>query len=283
MKVYAGEFIHIYDPSIGENESWYINDHCIIHDGDSWHMFGITHEEPANPLEEKKFAHAVSQSLFGAGMWEKKTHVMHYSPQDGESHVWAPHIIKNDDLYYMYYCAGGADNEHYRIHLAVSENLYDWKRSSENPLLVDGYDARDPMVLRVGDEWLMYYTANSTPSGGNHVVACVTSTDLVHWGDKRVVYIDPVSGTYGGPAESPFVVYEGGYYFLFIGSRNSYNDTHVFVSENPFHFEYENEVGCVESHALEVVTGLDGKYYVTRAGWGEGGLYIAPLHFDLAE
>ena len=282
MKIYAGEFTHIYDPSIGEKENWYINDHCMIHDGDIWHMFGITHEEPANPLEEKVFAHAVSRGLTSP-MWEKKPHVLKYSPNDGESHVWAPHVIKYNDLYYMYYCAGGPDNEHYRIHLATSSDLYEWKRSDANPLVVDGYDARDPMILRVNNEWVMYYTATSTPSGGNHLVACVTSTDLVHWGNKRIVYTDPKAGTYGGPAESPFVVFEGGYYFLFIGSRDSYSDTHVFASKDPFSFKYEEEVGTIASHALEVVIGLDGKYYATRAGWGEGGLYIAPLFFDLTE
>ena len=282
MKVYAGAFTHIYDPSIGESEPWYINDHCIIHDGTLWHMFGITHAEPANPLEEKFFAHAVSPTLDGA-LWEKQLPVLPYSPQDGESHVWAPHIIRHEGLYYMYYCAGGADNARYRIHLATSPNLYDWQRSPANPLVVDGYDARDPMILRIGAEWVMYYTANSTPTGGNHLVACVTSRDLLHWGNKRIVYTDPTVGTYGGPTESPFVVYQDGSYFLFIGSRNSYNDTHVYAGTTPFSFRYEDEVGVIASHALEVVTGVDGSYYVTRAGWGEGGLYIAPLVFDAAK
>ena len=280
FKVHAGEFKHIYDPSIGENEQWYINDHCIIHDGSRWHMFGITHEEPANPLEEKIFAHATSKELT-AGMWEKQPHVLPYSPADGESHVWAPHVIKHEGLYYMYYCAGGADNAHYRIHLATSKDLYNWERSRANPLLIDGFDARDPMILKVGDEWVMYYTANSTPTGGNHLVACVTSKDLLKWDNKRVVFTHPQEGTYGGPCESPFVVYEHGKYFLFIGPQDSYSDTHVYVSDDPFNFCIDNRVGVIPSHAAEVVVDLDGKYYVTRCGWGEGGLYIAPLKIDI--
>jgi len=280
MRVYAGEFEHIYDPSIGEKKAWYINDHCMLHDGEKWHMFGITHEEPANPLEEKVFAHAISADLTGK-MWEKQAHVLPYSPKDGESHVWAPHVIKHNGLYYMYYCAGGADNAHYRIHLATSKDLCNWERSDANPLLVDGFDARDPMVLRVGDEWVMYYTANSTPTGGNHLVACVTSKDLLHWDNKRIVFTHTLSGTFGGPCESPFVVYEHGKYFLFIGSLDTYSDTRIYVSDDPFNFKIEDEVGAIASHALEVVVDLDGKYHVTRAGWGEGGLYIAPLYFEL--
>lgn len=279
MKVYSGEFKHIYDPSIGEAEDWYINDHCIIHDGEMWHMFGITHEEPANPLEEKKFAHAVSPTL-SASMWEKKKSLLHYEAGQGESHVWAPHVIKHEGLYYMYYCAGGPDSEHYRIHLATSKNLYDWERSPANPMLIDGFDARDPMILRLGDEWLMYYTATSTPAGGNHLVACVTSKDLIHWTNKRIVYTDDRTGTFGGPTESPFVVFEQGHYFLFIGPCEGYNDTRVFLSSDPFDFEQKKEVGRIPSHALEVVIDLNGKYYATRAGWGEGGLYVAPLFFE---
>ena len=278
FKVHSGEFKHIYDPSIGEAKPWYINDHCIIHDGEIWHMFGITHEEPANPLEEKIFAHATSQNLNGP-LWQKQPHVLPYSPQDGETHVWAPHIIKHNDLYYMYYCAGGVDNAHYRIHLATSKDLYTWERSPSNPLLIDGFDARDPMILRVDETWVMYYTATSTPTGGNHQVACVTSNDLLNWGNKHVVFTHTQEGTYGGPCESPFVVYEKGRYFLFIGPLDGYSDTRVYVSDDPFSFSIDKEVGVIPSHAAEVIVDAAGQYYVTRAGWGEGGLYIAPLYF----
>jgi len=278
FKVYSGEFTHIYDPSVGEDSSWYLNDHCITHDGTKWHMFGITHEEPANPLEEKMLAHATSKKLTGA-MWNKEPHVLHYSPQDGESHVWAPHVIKHEGLYHMFYCAGGHDNAHYRIHLATSSDLYTWHRSQRNPLVVDGFDARDPMIIRIDNKWVMYYTATSTPTGGNHQVACVTSRDLINWENKQVVFTHPKEGTYGGPCESPFVVYEKGHYFLFIGPMKGYSDTRVYVSDDPFNFSISNEVGIIPAHAAEVVVGPSGEYYVTRAGWGEGGLYIAPLYF----
>jgi arabinan endo-1,5-alpha-L-arabinosidase len=60
----AGAFQRIYDPSIGESGPWYINDHCFIQDADGlWHMFGITHAEPADPLDERFFAHATSREL----------------------------------------------------------------------------------------------------------------------------------------------------------------------------------------------------------------------------
>jgi beta-fructofuranosidase len=51
----------------------------------------------------------------------------------------------------------------------------------------------------------------------------------------------------------------------------------VFVSDDPFSWTIENKVGHIDSHAAEVVRDLDGKWYVSRAGWGQGGLYLAPL------
>lgn len=46
-------FQHVFDPSVGEKEAWYLNDHCFIQAGDgTWHLFGITHQEPANPDHE---------------------------------------------------------------------------------------------------------------------------------------------------------------------------------------------------------------------------------------
>ena len=63
MKISAGEFKKIYDPSIGEAEPWYINDHTIVKGEDGWHLFGITHAEPAKALDEKFCAHALSTDL----------------------------------------------------------------------------------------------------------------------------------------------------------------------------------------------------------------------------
>ncbi|GEM_PF-5477242 len=58
VQVRIGSFQKIYDPSVGEENGWYINDHTLIHGRDGWHMFGITHAEPCDPLNEVLCAHA---------------------------------------------------------------------------------------------------------------------------------------------------------------------------------------------------------------------------------
>lgn len=284
MRVYADEFVKVYDPSIGENEPWYINDHTVVQDEKGWHLFGITHAEPAAPLDEKTCAYAFTEDILHIP-FKKGTPPFYAEAERGEAHFWAPHIVLHQGLYYMYYCAGSLEGStKYRIHLATSKDLVHWTKHDENPMVVDGFDARDPMVLRVGDEWVMYYTCNSTPAGGNHCVACVHSDDLIHWHDKQVVFTSSIVGTFAGPCESPFVEKVGDTYFLFIGPFGGYDvaycDTAVYASKNPCAFTEDDLVGRIPFHACEVLQ-VNGKYYVTHCGWGEGGVYLAPLHFEL--
>jgi beta-fructofuranosidase len=276
----VGEFFRIYDPSIGEPNKWYINDHCFIRDSNgTWHLFGITHMEPALPMDEDNFAHATAQSLTQKG-WKKEPFALSVDPKKGEVHLWAPYVIRHEGLYYMFYCAGDKNNRKYKINLATSKDLYLWERHPANPMVVDGYDARDPYIFRLGDKWVMYYTATSTPAGGNHTVAAQTSTDLIHWSDKKVAFEDPSKGTWGGPTESPTVVRKGEFYYLFIGPRDDYRGTSVYRSKDPFKWAIEDEVARIKSHAAEVVRDVGGKWYVSHCGWGQGGVYLAPLEWN---
>lgn len=275
--VSAGEFSLIYDPSVGEDEPWYINDHTVVQGPDgTWHMFGITHAEPADALDEKHLAHATAPTL--QGPWTKQPFALDADPWYGETHLWAPHVIEVDGLYYMFYCGGGPDHTQYSINLATSPDLETWTRHPDGPLFRDGYDARDPMVIRIGDQWVMYYTANSDPAGGNHTVMYRTSDDLVHWGERQTVFTDPEVGTWGGGTESPFVVQRDDGWYLFIGPRPTpeYVGTDVFRSDDPFDFQDAELVGHIDSHAAEVVVDGDA-WFVTAAGWGQGGLHLAPL------
>lgn len=144
----------------------------------------------------------------------------------------------------------------------------------------------------------MYYTATSEPGGGHHVVAAVTSDDLVHWGGRREVYRDASSGTGGGPTESPFVVHVDGTWWLFIGPDHDglvgslertgsydityYRRTRVLASDDPFRFDVGGEAAVIESHAAELVVDVDGSWWVSHCGWGQGGLYLAPLRWQRA-
>ncbi|GAA5062116.1 glycoside hydrolase family protein [Nocardia callitridis] len=275
--VRAGTFAKIYDPGVDEPDDWYINDHTIIQAADGrWHLFGITHREPADPFDETEFAHASAPDPHGP--WTKHPMALRVDRAYGETHLWAPFVLTANGRYFMFYAGGGPDRTAAAMNLATSTDLFHWTRHPGGPVFRDGYDGRDPMVTRVGDEWVMYYCANSAPTGGHHVVAYRTSTDLVRWSDRRIAYTDPTSGTEAGNTESPFVVRHDDAWYLFIGPRPDYVGTEVFRSDNPFHFRVEDKVGYVAAHAAELIR-ADGSWWITAAGWGQGGVYLAPLTF----
>jgi beta-fructofuranosidase len=295
MRVEAGSFALVYDPSVGEPKRWYLNDHTFVRDrAGSWHLFGITHPEPANPHDEKHLAHATAPSLHGP--WTKRPFALTADPAWQESVLWAPHVVDCDGRYWMFVCGGGPRPTEFRIQVATSDDCARWTRHPENPLLVDGYEARDPMVLRLGDRFVLYYTATSEPAGGHHVVVATESRDLVNWSGRRIVYTDPCTGTLGGPTESPFVVARGRPYNLFIGPDweglvrskertgrydwKHYRGTRVLESDDPFHFTLAGQVGFLDSHASEVIVDEGGATWVSHCGWGQGGVHLAPLHWQ---
>lgn len=267
-------------PASPDSKPWYINDHTLVRDsGGAWHAFGIWHGEPADPLDETLFLHASAADLEGAE-WTLHEPVLPARRELGETHVWAPHVIRHDGQWWMFYCGGRADHTDYRIELATSTDLFSWRhqRGPEDGSLVrDGFDARDPMVLRDGDRWLMYCTRTSTPEGGFHEVSVRSSTDLVNWSAAEVAYRSEARGTVGGPTESPFVVPVGEGYLLFLCESGEYDRTLAWYSTDPLCFDDSGSVPVdLDEHCAEIVA--DGaQFWVTGGGWGRGGLTIRPL------
>ncbi|MBT3296981.1 MAG: hypothetical protein HN383_17070 [Verrucomicrobia bacterium] len=68
--------------------------------------------------------------------------------------------------------------------LATSDNLLDWTRHPDNPVIhvtPGGYDEKfvsDGKVFRDGDHWVMFYFG--VGQGGAHIMAAF-SRDLVNW------------------------------------------------------------------------------------------------------
>ncbi|HEX5659543.1 MAG TPA: family 43 glycosylhydrolase [Polyangiales bacterium] len=272
----AGERSRIYDPSVGEAGPWYYNDHSFIRGRDgTWHVFAITHAWPRAPDFERELGHATSPSLTAAP-WQKQPAPLAVDESLGERVLWAPYVLEHAGTYFMFYCAGGEPERH-RMRLATSSDLYTWTRSPE-PLFEDGAYARDPFVIRIGERWVMYYTATSDPAGGAYVAAYRTSDDLLHWGPREIAFTDTERGTFGGPTESPFVVRRPEGYYLFLSMRGGYDATEAFFSRDPFHFELD-PLTALAAHAAEVVQD-DGAWHLSHCGWDAGGLYLAPLQWS---
>lgn len=274
----AGPFRHVLDPSV-PGASRYLNDHTAVRGPDGrWHLFGITGERvppgqvPDSGLEDS-LAHASAPAL--TGPWTNHADVLHVDPDyHGEQHLWAPHVVESDGVWHMFYAAGGAHGA--AINLATSTDLVTWERWPDGPLF-RGIVARDPMVLRIGDQWVMYYTEVTAP-GGHHVVAHRTSRDLVRWSGAGIAFEDPTTEATVSITESPYVVESGGRFHLFLGPRNGYVGTDVFRSDDPFRFTLDGWSGHVPGHAVEVVRDGDA-WWATAAGWFQRGLHVAELEW----
>lgn len=263
-------------------ESPYINDHCVIYDraNGMWHMFGIYGNQ-------RRFIHLTSDSLT-ASPWIRAKDDYVYSP---DREIWAPHMIRSGGKYWMYFTAIGEPRQ---IALSTSKDLYDWTHWTKNPILAhsneDGSNAKckDPMVLRHGDKWTMYYsTVKKRENDQDYwAVGCRTSTNLVDWVDPRIVFDEDKPNDPG--VESPFVVKRGKHYYLFLSARpwhcpNNNGGVDVFRSETPFSWDPRSDQVArfskeeTGSHAPEIVRDLDGQWYLTRVGHDANGFWIAPL------
>jgi arabinan endo-1,5-alpha-L-arabinosidase len=313
VRLVPGPKRRLLDASPGPGAPWYINDHTLVRDAHgTWHAFGIWHPEPAAPLDETFFLHATTRSLEDP-VWSIHDPVLHARTDIGETHVWAPHVIRHDGRYWMFYCGGTADHTRYRIELATSSDLFTWEHHPGGPLCEDGFDARDPMVLRDGDRWLMYCTRTARPEGGFHEVSVRESADLITWSEPSVAYRSTQQGTVGGPTESPFVVpvMPGGTigidpgdgligtrdgpepvvgvggaadgplgWILFVCESGEYDRTLAYFSRDPERFEDAGRLDVdLDEHCAEIVVDPDdpSRLWVTGGGWGRGGLTIRPL------
>ena len=230
------------DPFAGKyaEPGGYAVDHAIIEKDGLHHVFYIRGTAatswPDYPL--LNFGHAVSSDLIH---WKTEKPVLQCPAEGWDTYqVWAPHIIERDGTYYMFY-TGVNQNVSQTICLATSTDLYNWKRSEKNPLLkspswgiwsADSWsDCRDPMVLKDGDTYYLYYTVGrKVPETGKpeYSVGIFSSKDLLDWKDESFIRFAESVTT---PPESPFVVKRDGRYYLFY-SNYKYGISYA-VSDDP--------------------------------------------------
>lgn len=262
----------------------YINDHTIFRTRDGkWHLIGITSFGEGDYSQEFYFAHGVADSFPP----DKGTLMREVDRVADFGHLaWAPHVVEKGMQYFMWFSP-------HRGYLAKSNDGYVWKEEREHIFLPFNPQFRDPMLLRVAeDQWLMYATARS---GYYSSVDIYQSFDLLHW-----QYIGPaITLAYGceragaqASTESPSVIqYQNRFYLSFTYNndsffwnpvlltmkiwldRESYNETMVFQSDNPYDFGVyrgrhrpSSLVTVLKAHAPEYFEHKE-QWYITTCGW----------------
>ena len=248
-----------------EKQGNYINDHSIIQATDGkWHLFGIT-SFGGGSYNERYFAHGIGDGL-RAPMLEANRVIDRGTP------AWAPCVIRKGDDFYMFY--GPSPTQ-----LAISFDLYEWYNypvvlKNEPPMGAH----RDHFVLQVGkNRYLMYVVGVRQKKGA---VSVFSSRNLLQWSFEGFALTSgddaPLKPGWGA-IESPYVIKKDGLYYLFVTytdcSKETYNDTLVFTSDDPKRFgEYNGGKGGAQPitklhvHAPEILQ-VDGQYYITTCGW----------------
>ncbi len=149
----------------------------------------------------------------------------------------------------------------------ISQHYSTWTRVPSGPLF-RGLAASGHMVVRIGAEWVMYYTELSA-ADGRHLVCYRRSEDLLHWSEPGIAYADQITDATGvSVTESPFVVERDGWDYLFIGPRGGYDGTDVLASRDPFRFTSTDTQGtCPVTPSNRSPTGTGGTP-APRAGSG---------------
>ena len=203
---------------------------------------------------------------------------------NGEEWIQAPHVIVHDGVYYMFYGGHSTELGECQVCLATSPDGRAWQRHrgarGYSRVFVGPGEARDPMVLRVGDLWHCYYTGHDTGQRAPCKVYCRTSPDLIHWSDYIAVNWGGSGGDGNWSAECAHVVYRHGYYYLFRTSRYAPPAlSHVYRSRDPFDFGRGHDrykIGTLPVAAPEVVI-IGERTYITTVEDLRGGVQVARL------
>jgi arabinan endo-1,5-alpha-L-arabinosidase len=126
--------------------------------------------------------------------------------------IWAPHIVRFDDTYYLYYSARFLETARMAIGVATSDNpTGPFRDPLGEPLIVGdkGFDAIDPFVMETGGTKYIYWGSDGVPI---HVQE-LSDDGLSLVGERRDV-LSPSGRPYEGLVEGAWVLRHDGLFYL---------------------------------------------------------------------
>ncbi len=182
--------------------------------------------------------------------------------KDGREQAGAPFFIRRRGKVYCFYHSGG-------FRLMVSDDGRQFERvdlgGGTNRVGIPG--ARDVMILEHGGRYYAYATAMGLPKGQTtwqSWVSCAVSDDLKTWKGNHVVSKGGVGGVGPVAAESPFVAFLDGYFYLFRSSSMTFK-TYVYRSKDPLAFGIDDDSKLVATFRLKAPELVlhDGQWYIS--------------------
>ncbi|MDD5705599.1 MAG: hypothetical protein PHR35_06715 [Kiritimatiellae bacterium] len=283
-----GAFRHVLHPpgmraaqAAGNPAQWYINDHCFLTHEGKIHWYGIVNPYPNDrhfyaPGTHRHVGHASAADPFGP--WTEHPHAFAY-PAGTTDSVGACFVVEQKDEFIML-C--GANILGDGLNVATSRDLHAWSWDRSVAPIHPVHGTRDPCVIAdPNGGYLLYVTGGESGIGQIYLAS---GRDPRHWTwEEPALVTDETVGP--GCLESPFVHERNGVYYLFVNfSHRQYEETIVFASGNPRHFDWRSPLCTLFTHAAEIFS-WKGKDYISHCGiedqhWRDTG---APYGLWLAE
>jgi len=208
---------------------------CVVRKDGVFHLFYTRDDLTASFANSTKdLGHFVSRDLF---QWTELPPILPVRENKWDnSHVWAPHIVVTDSLYYMFYAGvtkiPGVADEFQQIGLATSTDLVNWTRLDAPVFTCDqaawtycdarvplGGNFRDPWVMPDPDStgrWLLLYAGLQDSITGQMMIGVATSSgDLTQWRDHGPVTSTGWANSFSFLIESPLALPHAGLWYLF--------------------------------------------------------------------
>jgi hypothetical protein len=215
--------------------------------------------------------------------WTPMGIAMMADPNFGETEggLQAPFVFKEGSDYNMVY----GDWEHIALARGKDGKIFARQLTPDGKSGMfsegSGSNTRDPMVLKIGATYYLYYTAYPNDQGADYAR---TSKDLIHWSPAQKVAYGGSAGSGKYSAECPFVYYHkaSGYYYLFRTQRYGKDaQSKVYRSKDPLDFGKDNDRYLVETipYAAPEIIESEGQTYIAVLLPNLKGIQIAKLKF----
>ena len=165
---------------------------------------GISHSN--SPIEAKEWLRLPKPVLAAndkdARWFENKTIFKSYIIKDKKLHTGKPFV--------MFYNAAGDTAKYESIGMAVSDNMIDWQRYGNNPVISrykKGTISGDAQISKIGDLYVMFYFGAFWKNDKHAYDRFACSYDLINWTDWKGEDLIKPSETYDKTyAHKPFVI-----------------------------------------------------------------------------
>ena len=287
MPVLDGHAWHITGmPDLGDlnNARQEIVDHGIFQSNDGkWQAWACIRNTKIGRLLFRWQGESLAQgrwNAIGTAMRASSNHGESIDGWGGKEWIQAPFVILKDDSHHMFYGGHLAENGECQICLATSEDGVTFARrldkNGHSRLFIGPGEARDPMVLKIGESWHCYYTGHDTGKRAPCKIYCRTSKDLLAWSAPIAVNWGGTAGSGNWSAECPFVVHREGFFYLFRTENYRAPLTHVYRSSDPLDFgkgDDSKRIGSIHVAAPEVVTHA-GSSFISSVHDLKGGIQL---------